>query len=340
MQPGTPDDLFDLIDSYVAAAAVGAALEHGLFWLLADRPFDATEVAAALGIPEHRCGPWLQLIGELGLLDAAGDRYRTSERARRAIVDAYSRSTWAFLAREARERFPAVRDLAVQLTEPGTPWEAQGLDPPDYLSHLRERPDRASAFTAMLYEIHLPLADALADSMAIEGGGRLLDVGGGSGVMSFALLRRSPSLEAVVADLPNVCAAGTQIAADNGLQDRIEYMACDFVADRLPTGFDLTLYCDVGPYSEAMFVKLRSTLAPGGRLVIVGKFGARPGLAHPTRIHWALVGSLSDGVQPRRCTAEVCDMLRAAGFEEPSASELPDLGSRWSSGWTRIIAHG
>jgi SAM-dependent methyltransferase len=295
-------------------------------------------VAATLGIPEDRCRPWLQLLAEIGLLDRGSGRYVASESARVAILDSYSRDTWSFLAREARERFPAVRDLAVQIGEPGTPWEMQGLAPPDYLTQLREQPERAREFTHMLYEIHLPLAEELARSLPMEGVERLLDVGGGSGVMSFALLRRSPGLAAVVLDIANVCAAGREIAAGTPWEDRIEYRACDFLIDELPSGFDLILYCDIGEYEEGLFRKFRSALNPGGLLVVVDMFGAESGLPHPSRAHWALVDALKGPASRELCAEDVQDMLRTVGFEEPSVEELPDSASRWSSGWTRILA--
>ncbi len=227
----------------------------------------------------------------------------------------------------------------MQLREPGTPWEAQGLTPPpDYFAQLLERPEEARAFTRMLYEIHLPLADELAASLAMDGVDRLLDVGGGSGVMSLALLRRHPGLEAVVVDIANVCAEGRRIARENALQDRIDYQVCDFIADDLPRDFDMVLYCDVGRYDEALCRKLHAALSPGGRLVIVDKFGAESGLAHPSRAHWALLSSLS-GSKPRRHSAEdVRALLRQTGFSQPSTVELPNLASRWSSGWTLIEA--
>jgi SAM-dependent methyltransferase len=261
-----------------------------------------------------------------------------SVNTRTAILDSYSRNTWSFLAREARERFPAVRDLAVQLAEPGTPWEAQQLTPPDYFTQLQEDPRRAREFTRMLYEIHLPLAAEVAASLSIDGVESVLDVGGGSGVMSLALLHRSPGLEAVVLDIANVCAAGREIAAENSLQDRIEYRTCDFVVDELPTGFDMILYCDVGGYDEGLLRKFHSALNAGGLLVIVDKFGAETGLPHPSRAHWALLGALS-GPAPRKfCAEDVEEMLKTEGFTKPSAAELPDGPSRWSSGWTRILA--
>jgi SAM-dependent methyltransferase len=264
--------------------------------------------------------------------------YVTSAGGSAAIVDAFSRDTWAFLAREARERLPAVRDLAVQLGEPGTPWEAQDLTPPDYLAQMRADPRRAREFTRMLYEVHLSLAEELAANLPMEEVGRLLDVGGGSGVVSLALLRRHPGLRAVVVDIANVCAEGREIATENSLQDRIEYRVGDFTAEDLPTGFDMVLLCDVGDHDEALYRKLHAALSPGGMVVIVDKFGAERGLPHPSRAHWALLAAMAGHDPQRLCADDVRIMLENTGFAEPSAVELPDLDSRWSSGWTRITA--
>jgi tRNA/tmRNA/rRNA uracil-C5-methylase (TrmA/RlmC/RlmD family) len=277
----TPDSIFELIDRYVASAAVGAAMEHKLFWLLDERPLTVREVAEATGVPEERCHPWLEMIVELGLLDRGADGYSTSVAARQAVNDAFSSETWAYLAREARERFPAVRDLAVQLTERGTPWEAQGLVRPDYLIKMIDNPQRASEFTQMLYEVHLPLAEQIADIVPTDGFERLLDVGGGSGVVSLAMLRRNPELEAVVVDIANVCAAGEKIAEAVGLAERIGYQPLDFMTEDLPSGFDVIVYCDVGVYTDDLFRKFSASLNAGGRLIVVGKFGEETGLAHP-----------------------------------------------------------
>ena len=66
MQPQTPDHVFDLIDGYVASAALGAALEHGIFWLVADEPATPARLAADIGVREDRMGAWLELLTELG----------------------------------------------------------------------------------------------------------------------------------------------------------------------------------------------------------------------------------------------------------------------------------
>ena len=81
----------------------------------------------------------------------------------------------------------------------------------------------------------------------------MLDLGGGSGVVSLALLRKQHDLTSVVVDVENVCQAGREIASENKLEKRITYLAADFLQDDLPTGFDMVMLCDVGSFSEILF---------------------------------------------------------------------------------------
>jgi ubiquinone/menaquinone biosynthesis C-methylase UbiE len=333
MRLATTDDVFDLMDSYITSAALGAAMELGLFWLLAEQPLDVTGVAQALGIPRNRCQYWLQLLSSVGLIEQVAKGYVPSPMARTVILDAYSQETWAFLAREGRDRFPAVRDLALHIREPGSAWEAQGLTPPDYFAQIVESSERARRFTRMLYEIHLPLAEELAESLDMSGVDRLMDLGGGSGVVSLALLRRYPHLTAVVVDIASVCAAGRDLAVENSMEDRITYHTADFLRDELPSGFDMILQCDVGSYSEALFRKIRAVLNPGGRLVIVDQFAPAEGVAPPSGLYWAFLGSLENPDSAFSTAAEVQTRLTQAGFQLLSESTLC-----WSSGWIVIEA--
>jgi len=98
---------------------------------------------------------------------------------------------------------------------------------------------------------------------------QLMDVGGGSGVVSIALLRKYPDLAATVIDIENVCIAGREIAGENSLSERITYHPANFTQDDLPGGFDMIMLCDVGVFGEEFFLRLWKSLNPGGRLVIV-----------------------------------------------------------------------
>lgn len=323
MKPTTTDNVLDLLGAYITSAALGAALELRLFWLLAEQPQTVDSVAQAMDIPSNRCRYWLELLAGLGLLERQGEAYHPSSEARTTILDSYSPETWGLLAQEARERYPAANDLALRIRQSGSVWAAQGLKAPDYVAQMMESPARAHRFTRMLYEIHRPMAEQLAEALDMTGVQRLMDLGGGSGVVSLALLRRYPHLTAVVVDIANVCAAGREIAADTRMAGRITYHEADFLHDDLPSGFDLVLECDVGIYSEALFRKLRAALNAGGRLVIVDEL-ARPGwVPSPPHMRHAFLVSLDKPDFKITTAAGVQADLVQAGFQLVQEYNLP-----------------
>ena len=320
----SPQDVIDWLQAYAASAAVGAALEVGLPWLLAAAPMEAGEVSGALGIPLGRCGPWLRVLERTGLLDRQAGGWALSAGARRAILESYGRESWALLATEERERFPSVLDLAPRLILPeATPTEWPD-GPEDYVQQMADDPERARVFTRMLYELHADLAEALAETLDVGGARRLLDIGGGSGVMSLALLRRHSGLSAVVADIESVCAAGRQIAAENGMADRITYLAVD-LSGPLPAGFDLVLECDVGLYKEALFARVREALNEGGRFLIADELVDDPDEAPtPWRLHWAFTAAVSGPPTDPMTSGRLKDMLIACGFTAVRQTALPE----------------
>jgi SAM-dependent methyltransferase len=323
MKPATKDDIWDLLKGHVTSAALGAALELGLFWMLAKRPMTEAETGEALDIPENRCRYWLQLLESIGLVKHTPQGYIPSGTAQSAILDAYSKGLWAFLAEQERERIPILADLPRDLSDPRSTWAVHSLTAPNYLEVMRHDPEWARRFTRMLYEFHQPLAEAVAEAVDMTGVERLLDLGGGSGVVSLRLLKRYPSLSALVVDIPNVCTAGREIAEETAERDRIEYASLDFERDPLPPGFDMILACDSADYHEPLFRKIYLLLNPGGRFVIVDQFASEEGVAPRERVAWAFRGSLGnpDVLWPPS-SKDVQKLLSSAGFKSTAETVL------------------
>jgi len=129
MKPETTEDILELLGGSIVSAALGAAMELGLFWLLAERSLSAPDVAQSLNIPLNRCHHWLQLLSKLGLLEDSAEGYAPSIIAREAILNAQSQATWAFQAREDRDSSLYVRDLALNIGKPMSTWQARNLTP-------------------------------------------------------------------------------------------------------------------------------------------------------------------------------------------------------------------
>ena len=340
MKPATTDEVLDLLDASFISTALGAALELGLFRLLDGRPLDVVEIARTLDIPPARCSYWLQLLCRTGLLEEGADGYGPSPVSRGAILEAYSGETWALLAAETGEQLGGLCRLPERLRRSGPP--PAGPERPPYIVRMAGEPARARRFTRMLYELHQPLSEILADVLDLRGASRLMDVGGGSGVISMSLARRNPGLEVVVIDIATVCDAGREIATENSLEDRITYRPADFLRDELPTGFDVVLECDVNVYSGALFRKVRESLNPGGRFLVIDQFAPSQGVPHPSRLHWALEKSLATAGFTFPTAAEIRDELEQAGFRVNPARSLPPVPGpcgRFTEGLVLLDAH-
>jgi ubiquinone/menaquinone biosynthesis C-methylase UbiE len=320
MKIRSESDVDQLLRAYLPAAALGAALELELFWQLEGVHQSAAAIAENLDIPLVRCQHWLEYLLEMDLLVKSPDGFMCSPTTQAVIIESRSKDTWSILAGEARERLPAVQNLADNIHEKGSVWAKLGLEPPDYAAKLDENPDHARQFTRMLYELHQAEAQDLADKLDLSDVGQMLDLGGGSGVMSYPLLRRYPHLNVVVFDQANVCNAGREIAVELALEDRIRFLPGNFLEDELPGEYDLILESDVGVYTEQLFKKLFKALKPDGRLVILDYSFETQSASRLQLAGRQLFHSLEDPDYSFETVNEIKTMLAHAGFRRFSGS--------------------
>ena len=324
----TTEDVDSLLHAPAYSAALGAAIETGLLWLLAEKPLTAPEIVQRLSIPGKRGYYWLQVLEKIGILENSPAGYGPTALARQAILETRSQESWVHLAIDERERVASIINLGLYIREPGSILAIQGLPPTEhYVEKMRKSPARAREFTRMLFEVHQLLAGAVAGMLDLSGVQRLMDLGGNSGVISMALLRKYPQLTVTVVDIENVCVAGREIAAEQGLAERISYYPAEFIRDEFPTGFDMILKCDVSVFGVWLYQKLWRSLKPGGRLAFVEHISPSEYSAPPTREEWTFLDSLEDPDYSIPTLAQVQAMLVEAGFQV-----LP--GTRtWGSGW-------
>ncbi|MHC4406124.1 MAG: class I SAM-dependent methyltransferase [Planctomycetota bacterium] len=123
----------------------------------------------------------------------------------------------------------------------------------------------------------------------------------------------------------NVCTAGREIAAENGLEERIAYQEVDdFLKDPLPTGFDMVLECDVGVYEEELFRKVYESLNSGGRFLIVDDRVEDEGVVPSAYLPSAFLDSLEDPEFALPSVEGIEAMLAQAGFSQISRGRVLD----------------
>jgi len=143
----------------------------------------------------------------------------------------------------------------------------------DGLESAMEQEATARHFTLALAGRAKNVAPVLAEVMPMSGAKRVLDVAGGTGIYSVALLQKNPGLTAVVLDRPEVLKITREFAEQYGVADRLECRAGDMFADPLPTDCGVVLLSNVlhdwdEPECRRLLRNCAEALPTGGRLWI------------------------------------------------------------------------
>lgn len=251
--PSFPAPAFaaQLLETCAAAAAVGSAIELGVFERVAEGASDPVTVAADCGLTEQGAEALLAALAGVGLLVLGDDgRFRS---ALSGLVDfAELLRPWPSLGLALRGERRTVDAATIA--------GAESLYP-NVVSQLATL-FRASAERA---------ADLLVPSSA-----RVLDVGAGAAPWSLAVAGRDPSCRITAVELPGVIDSTRAAVRRAGLDDQYEFVAGDaFDVDwGEPATYDLALVGNLchlfdEEANARLLGRVAEALRPAGRVAIV-----------------------------------------------------------------------
>ena len=253
-----------LMDGYLVTQLLAVAARLGVADVLADGPLTSAEIAEAVDADPRALHRVLRNLAIEEVLEELDDgRFALAPMGERLRTDVPGSLRGAVLARgelyyRSAERFlPAVRGE-------GVPYELAHGEP--FFEHLGHHPEREAAFQgSMAGRSAQEAADVVAayDFGAIT---RLVDVGGGSGILLAAILDSAPNLSGVLFDRPGV-------VADVARLDRCELVAGDFFQS-VPEGADCYVLSRViHDWDDAdairILARVREAMEPGSRLLLV-----------------------------------------------------------------------
>ena len=136
-----------------------------------------------------------------------------------------------------------------------------------------EESDSARRFTLQLAGRAKNVAPVLAAVLPLAGAHTVLDVGGGTGIYTLALLRRNPELHGIVWDRPEVLKIAAEFARRTAVTNRLELRAGDMFADPVPKDADVVLLSNIlhdwdVPDCQRLIRRCADALPSGGRLII------------------------------------------------------------------------
>lgn len=317
---------FDLVAGFVYSQILLAHVESGLIDYLNGECRSFAEVAALLRLEADaaerllRAGAALQLVESpqdgLWTLGEAGAPLSANPGAMAMIRH------HALLYRDLSDPLALLAQGRRDETALSAFWS--------YASKGDERAGAATqAYSALMAATQPMVAEQAIAAYDFARHRRMLDIGGGSGGFTLAVMAAAPALTFGIFDLAEVIDQAALRLAGDGADGRISLHRGSFKLDALPQGYDLMTLVRIAHDHDdavvaALFASAHAALPTGGRLVIVEPMAEaasapRMGDAYFGLYLWAM------GSGRPRSRGELTAMLRQAGFARVSgaATALP-----------------
>lgn len=317
-----PTPIFELFRGSYATELLVAAVAHlRVFEQFVGGPITADGLRERLGLSPRPAAVLLTALRSFGLLvpDGSG-RLELSELAREHLLPDSPLDVSGYLGlaadspgvRAMVERLRADRPVGAEPEQAGAAFiYREGLD------SAMEKEGEARRLTLALAGRARNVAPVLAARISLADDRVLLDVGGGTGIYSIALLQKNPGLRAVVWDRPEVLKVATEMAEAHGVAGRLECVAGDMFTDPVPPA-DVVLLSNVlhdwdVPACESLVRRCAAVLPVGGRLLIHDVFlNDELDGPLPLALYSAALFCLTEG--RAYSTAEYRHWLREAGL--------------------------
>ena len=232
-----------MVGAKLLSRCVSLAAELGIADLLAGGPREVTELAAATQADAEALYRVLRTLAGAGVFDELPDRrfaQNALSEALRSGVPGSMRNYARWFGHPLHWRMVAALDYSVRTGEPSLT-EGTGKGPFEVLA------EDAGALAAF--------NDAMSDLAAADGGtivqaydftpfARIVDVGGGHGVLATFIARAAPHACVTVFDLPHVIAGAEERLAATGAPANIDTAAGSFL-ERVPAPADLCVLRNV-----------------------------------------------------------------------------------------------
>ncbi len=305
----TAESILELARGFMASRILLSGAELDLFTLLVEKPLSAEEIAAAIGSELRGTVILLDALSALGFILKKDGRYLTEPSVAPRLSSTAPESILPMVLHMATvwQNWSEITDIVLGKTTAG----------------LRQKgalaKENRQAFIGAMHVVASKAAPQVVTTINPEQAGRLLDVGGGSGTYTLAVLAARPQMQATLFDLPPVIEMARDRLAAAGMLDRVELVAGDFYADELPAGHDLALLSAIihqnsDAQNRMLYAKIFHSLNPGGR-VMVRDHVMSPDRTQPTEGALFAVNMLAGTKGGRTYTfEEIKEGLTAAGF--------------------------
>ena len=308
--------LLDMIFGFMVSRSIAVAAQLGVADHLRAGSKSADELASAVGADPRSLYRLLRALSSAGIFaegpDGRFDLTPLSELLRSDAPESL-RAFALTLADEVNYEMWAELPYSIQSGKPAVPYK---LGMP-WFDWLGQNPVKAKEFNDAMTSFSASGAVSVLAAYDFSGIKKLVDVGGGHGLLLASVLSKYPNMRGTLYDAPAVVEGAKELLAAHGVADRCEAVGGDFLRS-VPAGGDAYILKHIiHDWSDdectTILKHCHAGMPAGGKVLIVEMVIPEPNVPSISKFLDLQMMLFLTGLE--RTEAEYRELLASSGFE-------------------------
>ncbi len=314
-------DLYGMLIAPIQSKLLLTGIELGVFNQLSD-PRSADAVADAISSHPENTRLFLDGLAACDLITKKDGTYRNTPVTQEFLVDGsqtYLGELFTFQTQMSM--YAGLNDLP-KLIRQGPPPPSPEMDMASGEMWAQFAAAMANSERAGAAQQAVEIVSGLPEFPTLK---KMLDLGGGPGLIGTAILASHPDMSGVIFDQPAVVKVAQAFIEEYGLDDRLEVMSGNYLTDPIGEGYDLVWASNTLNFArddmDSMTAKIYDALSPGGVFI-----NCSEGLTHertkPDNIMLGMISLALMGQDMCFDQGEIADSMLRVGFRSVRSHTL------------------
>lgn len=313
------EELYRMLVAPIQSKLLLTGIELKVFNQLSE-PASADAVAAAIGSHLENTGLFLDGLAASNLITKKKGLYQNTQLTQTFLVEGSLTYLGEFFANQLPWHKPVLDDLSTLVMEGPPPTQEMDAESEEVWAQM--------ALTMANYErsgVAQHVAEIVSELPEFSSFKKMLDLGGGPGLIGIAIVALHPSMKGVISDRPGVANVAEDFIKEYEMEDRMEVIGGDYVNDPIGEGYDLILASATLNFLkddlDSFLTKMYDALNPGGVFIALSD-----GLTHErTKPELMVTGWLSMALTGQDMGFDqgfIADSMLRAGFKSVRSRTL------------------
>lgn len=218
--------ILEIAQGFYVTRAIGVAADLNLAELIQNSKRSISELAQLTNTYEESLYRLMRMLASQGIFIEEKNKFFANNRLSKSLLDQKNSMRHMVIHQINGINWNMFEELGYVVKTGNN--AAQKILGMDVFEYLEKNPDKNEIYNQAMTNSSLMLSYAILSEYNFKNVKKIIDIGGGQGILLSMILHKYPEIEGVVFDLPHVVEGAVKIAEEHGVENRLETISGNF----------------------------------------------------------------------------------------------------------------